>query len=212
MGKRDALKKLRAEFKAPGQYKEIWATTKDGQSIAALINGNTGWLMYLRHHRGDAGFRSHNPDYAGPEDAVQDYILSNGQRDEYPLAWALLLITPGYLLSPRSAERKAVAEVYHALARDLRLIGTPGAAGGHAALAGALNANQSVFGTHCLKALEAEHFPQAASACRRCVRHPKVTVRHSPQVAKQRSRCFRQPEVKVQRGGVACYAADVLFP
>jgi hypothetical protein len=29
---------------------------------------------------------------------------------------------------------------------------------------------------------------------------------------KQRSRCFRQPEVKVQRGGVACYAADVLFP
>jgi uncharacterized membrane protein YccC len=56
------------------------------------------------------------------------------------VAWALLLITPGYLLSPRSAERKAVAEVYHALARDLRLIGTPGAAGAHAALASALNA------------------------------------------------------------------------
>jgi uncharacterized membrane protein YccC len=56
------------------------------------------------------------------------------------VAWALLLITPGYLLSPRSAERKAVAEVYHALARDLRLIGTPGAAGAHVALAGALNA------------------------------------------------------------------------
>ena len=56
------------------------------------------------------------------------------------VVWALLLITPGYLLSPRSAERKAVAEVYHALARDLRLIGTPGAAGARAALAGALNA------------------------------------------------------------------------
>ena len=56
------------------------------------------------------------------------------------VVWALLLITPGYLLSPRSAERKAVAEVYHALARDLRLIGTPGAAGARVALAAALNA------------------------------------------------------------------------
>ena len=56
------------------------------------------------------------------------------------VVWALLLITPGYLLSPRSAQRKAVAEVYHALARDLRLIGTPGAAGARVALAGALNA------------------------------------------------------------------------
>lgn len=56
------------------------------------------------------------------------------------VAWALLLITPGYLLSPRSAERKAVAEVYYALARGLRLTGTPGMAGARTALAGALNA------------------------------------------------------------------------
>ena len=42
------------------------------------------------------------------------------------VAWALLLITPGFLLSPRRAERKAVAAVYHALAADLRAIGTPG--------------------------------------------------------------------------------------
>jgi uncharacterized membrane protein YccC len=56
------------------------------------------------------------------------------------VAWALLLITPGYLLSPRSAERKAVAEVYYALARGLRLIGTPDVAGARVALAGALNA------------------------------------------------------------------------
>ena len=41
------------------------------------------------------------------------------------VVWALLLITPGFLLSPRSAERKAVAAVYHALADDLRAIGTP---------------------------------------------------------------------------------------
>ncbi len=66
------------------------------------------------------------------------------------------------------------------------------------------------------KAFAAGHSLQAASACRRCVRHPKVTVHplegHSPQVAKQRRRCFRQPQVKVQRGGLACYVADVLFP
>jgi uncharacterized membrane protein YccC len=55
------------------------------------------------------------------------------------VVWALLLITPAYLLSPRSAERKAVAEVYHALARDLRLIGTPGEGSARAALAAALN-------------------------------------------------------------------------
>ncbi|MGH3261214.1 MAG: FUSC family membrane protein, partial [Trebonia sp.] len=56
------------------------------------------------------------------------------------VAWALLLITPGYLLSPRSAERKAVAEVYYVLATYLRLIGTPGMAGARSAVASALNA------------------------------------------------------------------------
>ena len=42
------------------------------------------------------------------------------------VVWALLLITPGFLLSPRSAERKAVAAVYHAIAAALRAIGTQG--------------------------------------------------------------------------------------
>ena len=55
------------------------------------------------------------------------------------VAWALLLITPGFLLAPRSAERKAVAAVYHAIAADLRSIGTPGSADTHQALATALN-------------------------------------------------------------------------
>ena len=55
------------------------------------------------------------------------------------VAWALLLIAPGFLLAPRSAERKAVAAVYHAIAADLRAIGTPGSADTHQALATALN-------------------------------------------------------------------------
>ena len=55
------------------------------------------------------------------------------------VAWSLLLITPAYLISPRSSERKAVAEVYYSLARGLRLIGTPGVAQARTAVATALN-------------------------------------------------------------------------
>jgi uncharacterized membrane protein YccC len=96
------------------------------------------------------------------------------------VAWALLLITPGYLLSPRSAERKAVAEVYYALARGLRLIGTPGVAGARAALAGALNAAYDAMLTgrasaggrsrrsmHLMAVLNVSHqFSEAAAALR----------------------------------------------
>ena len=55
------------------------------------------------------------------------------------VAWALLLITPGFLLSPRSVERKAVAAVYHSLANDLRAIGTPGSYNARDAVTAALN-------------------------------------------------------------------------
>ena len=56
------------------------------------------------------------------------------------VVWALLLITPGFLLSPRSAERKAVAAVYHQLAADLRAIGTPRSNDARQAAVSALNA------------------------------------------------------------------------
>lgn len=54
--------------------------------------------------------------------------------------WALALITPSWLLSPRAAEQRAVAAVYHALAGDLRAIGTPSAAAARRAAIEALNA------------------------------------------------------------------------
>jgi len=96
------------------------------------------------------------------------------------VAWALLLITPGYLLSPRSAERKAVAEVYYSLARGLRLIGTPGVADARVALAGALNAaydamltgrasagGRSARDMHLMAVLNVSHqFSEAAAALR----------------------------------------------
>jgi hypothetical protein len=46
--------------------------------------------MYLREN-GDAGFHSVNETYSGDEEDVIDYILDNGQRDEYPVSWALPL-------------------------------------------------------------------------------------------------------------------------
>lgn len=42
--------------------------------------------MYLRDPE-DAGFSSRNPDYIGSPEAVTSFVLSNGQRDEYPSAW-----------------------------------------------------------------------------------------------------------------------------
>jgi uncharacterized membrane protein YccC len=96
------------------------------------------------------------------------------------VAWALLLITPGYLLSPVSVQRKAVAEVYYALARGLRLIGTPGLAGARGALGTALNTAYDVMLTgrstmsgrsrrnmHLLAVLNVSHqFSEAAAALR----------------------------------------------
>ena len=74
----------------PADYREIWERRPDGRALCALIHGDQGWLMYLREP-GDSGFSSRNLDYAGPEDATIDYVLSNGQRDEYPASWALPL-------------------------------------------------------------------------------------------------------------------------
>jgi uncharacterized membrane protein YccC len=56
------------------------------------------------------------------------------------VAWALLLITPSYLVSPHGVEQRDVAAVYHALADDLRAAGTPAAAGTRRAVTAALNA------------------------------------------------------------------------
>ena len=68
-------------------FREVWLESPDGQLLCALINGDVGWLMYLRE-AGDAGFSSRNPDYDGPADAMVEYRLSNGQHDLYPRAWA----------------------------------------------------------------------------------------------------------------------------
>ena len=72
------------------QFLELWVTKRDGQSLCALINGQLGWLMYLRES-GDAGFSSRNPEYRGDQKAIIEYVLDNGQHDAYPASWALQL-------------------------------------------------------------------------------------------------------------------------
>jgi len=69
------------------QFSEVWINHTDGwPAICALVNGEAAWLMYLRH-KGDAGFSTRNPLYAGPEKAVIEYYLSNGEQDKHPAAW-----------------------------------------------------------------------------------------------------------------------------
>ncbi|MGD0603502.1 MAG: FUSC family protein [Streptosporangiaceae bacterium] len=53
--------------------------------------------------------------------------------------WALILIVPGWLLSPHGQEQRDVAAVYTALAQELRSVGTPGLTARRQALTTALN-------------------------------------------------------------------------
>jgi hypothetical protein len=68
-------------------FREVWLESPNGGLLCALINGDLGWLGYLREP-GDAGFSSRNPGYTGPPDEMVEYRLSNGQLDEYPRSWA----------------------------------------------------------------------------------------------------------------------------
>jgi hypothetical protein len=83
---RELRKHLRGARKF--QYAEIWVDRADYPRVCALVNGDRAWLMYLRYE-GDAGFSSRDSTYAGPEQAMMDFYLSNGQLDEYPLAWTI---------------------------------------------------------------------------------------------------------------------------
>lgn len=68
------------------KFQEVWERFGE-KAMCALINGDRGWLMYLREP-GDSGFSSRNPAYDGPTHDTIEYFLNNGQRDEYPASWA----------------------------------------------------------------------------------------------------------------------------
>lgn len=74
------------------QFSEVWLTAgDDGPSLALFVNGTQAWLMFLCDHHGDPGFHSLNPSYHGPAELLMQFQLSNGQMDEYPVAWTLAL-------------------------------------------------------------------------------------------------------------------------
>ena len=68
-------------------FAEVWVDHDPFPAICALMNGNRGWLMWVRHE-GDAGFSSRNVAYSGSPEAEIEYMLSNGQVDRYPASWA----------------------------------------------------------------------------------------------------------------------------
>lgn len=74
---------------ASERFREIWLHVDRGPRLCALLNGNVGWLMFLRHEEGDTGFSSRNLAFEGSDSDVIEYRLSNGQLDEYPASWAL---------------------------------------------------------------------------------------------------------------------------
>jgi hypothetical protein len=67
--------------------REVWVEAADSSALLALINGDLGWLLYMREP-GDPGFSSRNLGYSGLEEAMIKYRLNNGQVDEYPASWA----------------------------------------------------------------------------------------------------------------------------
>jgi hypothetical protein len=74
------------------QFSEVWVDAgEEGPALAMVVNGVHAWLMYLRDHHGDPGFSSPNPYDTGPAEATTEFLLSNGQMDEYPVAWTLPL-------------------------------------------------------------------------------------------------------------------------
>jgi uncharacterized membrane protein YccC len=55
------------------------------------------------------------------------------------VAWAILLLVPGWLTAPLAPEQRSIADVYRALARGLRAAGTPEFPAAHQAVVNALN-------------------------------------------------------------------------
>lgn len=64
---------------------EVWVTVREGPAICLLKSADDVFLTYLRHE-GDSGFTTvGDPARRG----VFRVPLSNGQQDEYPLAWCI---------------------------------------------------------------------------------------------------------------------------
>lgn len=82
-------------------FTEIWLEESDGPSIACFKNDDRCFLMYLRES-GDSGFTTRSQENIENGENKIEFILSNGQRDEYPVSWTI----------PYSDGRKAIEYFY----------------------------------------------------------------------------------------------------
>ena len=64
---------------------EAWIVSTEESSICMLKNVNDVFLMYLRYP-GDVGFVSGSQSV---ESEMTEFLMANGQADEYPLSWCI---------------------------------------------------------------------------------------------------------------------------
>lgn len=109
------------------------------------------------------------------------------------VCWALLLLVPGWLASPRGVEQRLVADVYHRIADDLRAVGTPDTATARQNVTAALNAaydalltgrsassGRSERAMHLMAILNVSHqMVEASAALRHEEERPPPLVTHT---------------------------------
>jgi hypothetical protein len=69
-------------------YLELWLTLPADICISALINDSRALVIFGRYD-GDPGLSSRSRDFADDNGQQLEFYLSNGQRDQYPLAWTI---------------------------------------------------------------------------------------------------------------------------
>lgn len=63
------------------EYKEFYFRGNDDTSLIVLMNAQNSLCVYFADTQGGNSYHIHNPD--GNPEKYDDFILSNGQRDEY---------------------------------------------------------------------------------------------------------------------------------
>lgn len=86
----DSILQLTCQLETVSQceFIEIWLNEINGAALCVLVNRDKAFLMFLRAE-GDSGFTSRDPDYSGSADSQIEFLLANGQRDEYSAQWCV---------------------------------------------------------------------------------------------------------------------------
>lgn len=73
-------------------FSEVWLEVGvKGPSLVMLVNGRDALLIYFPGHGKLFGFTSRNPAYNGAPDAQIEFILANGDMEDYPARWTVPL-------------------------------------------------------------------------------------------------------------------------